>query len=700
MSSKKPVYLHVFWHQHQPWYNGPDSNVAWMPWVRMHGVKDYYDMAWLCKRFEGWKQTINLVPSLLEQIRGYCEKGCTDSALELSRKPAADLTRDEKRIVLERFFDAHAQRMIDPIPRYNELQQKRGGAIEEAIDRFTTQDYLDLQVWFNLTWVDPIWKENPDEPLTSLVSKGRGFTEEDKQALLDEHIKILKRIIPIHQKMAEKGALELTTTPYFHPIMPLLCDSAIARVSNPHDPTPEPPFHSPEDALRHIENGLAYFQECFGFRPRGMWPSEGSVSDQACALMAKAGVTFFCTDEAVLFGSKPFNGHEWKREDLFKLHRLATPEGELDCVFRDHGLSDLIGFINQNQPAKQAAKDLIRHLKNIGEDWNADAPPLISIILDGENCWEYYPRDGHDFLQYFIEGVLKDSQVIPTTVPEYRDSYSTDPTLESIFPASWINRNFRIWIGHPEDNLAWSLLRDGRAALIEAESRLDEETRSAAWRALDICEGSDWFWWYGDENSSAHDFIFDQLFRGHLAHLYQLIGADAPEALRHPIKKTHRKLEGAGGRLLQTPDLDREDAYFEWAGAQFVPAAGGGAMHQANSLDGEIRYGRHENRFCFRIDFSFDAPPPGKARYLINVTRPEEKQIPLDSGHDAVSLVMRNRRLLGIVDMNAWGLDPEDEFGFYFIIERDGELDATIPAGGELRMQGAEHSDDGIAWFL
>ena len=701
MSQHQPIFLHVFWHQHQPWYIGPDSNIAWMPWVRMHGVKDYYDMAWLCQRFDGWKQTINLVPSLLEQLSGLCSGEYSDTALELTRKPAADLTRDEKRLIIERFFDAHAPRMVDPYTRYAELNQKRSGGVEEAIDRYSTQDYLDLQVWFNLTWLDPIWKEDPDEIAPALINKGRNFTEDDKSQLLDLHFKILRQIIPIHRRLTENGGLETTTTPHFHPILPLLCDSDIARISNPFDPVPSPAFQSPEDAKRHIQSGLNYFERVMGFRPKGMWPSEGSVSDQACALMAGEGVNYFATDEAVLFRSSPANGDKLTRDDLFRLHRLETPNGELDCIFRDHGLSDMIGFVNQTQDGKQAAKNLIKQLHNIGSNWNRPEPPLINIILDGENCWEYYPRDGHDFLQYFIEGVLKDSRIIPTTVPDYREIYPAETTLNSIFPGSWINQNFRIWIGHEEDNLAWSLIRDARAELVQKEPSLNEDVKRAAWRQIDICEGSDWFWWYGDENQTSLDFIFDQLFRSHLAHLYQLLELDPPNELRHPIKKGHHLVHsGGGGVMRQAPNIDAPGGYFQWAGARYAPASSGGAMHQADAGDGEIWYGRHQSSLCIRCDFNSDKPLHEGSKLYLKMSQPVEIKILLNGPNDAIQLNVRDRRLQAIVDLTNWEIESKREIWFCLVVEQDGKLDASIPQDGELQIQGVDNPNDSLVWYL
>ncbi len=520
-----------------------------MPWVRLHGVKDYYDMADLSRRFDGWKQTINLVPSLLEQLQGYTNGTLTDRSMELSRKPAKDVTPEEKKEILERFFDGHAPRMVHPFPRYDELFRKRGSTPDGNIKRFTTQDIRDLQVWHNLTWIDPLWREDRSGFLRSLVKKQRGFTEKEKQSVLDFHLEILKKIIPHHRRLVEEEKIEVTCTPYFHPILPLLCDSSIASISNPHDPVPQPPFAFPEDAEWHIREGIRYFEETMGFRPNGMWPSEGSVSDRACALMAKAGMKYFATSEDILFRSKMISGNKpTNKSDLYRLHRLTTDEGEIDCVFRDQKLSDLIGFTYTKMDARKAAADFLAHIKDIGREWEEKTPPLVNVILDGENCWEFYHRDGHDFLKYTIEGILKESCIQPVTVPDFQKMHPPSPTLKSIFPGSWINHNFRIWIGHQEDNAAWHFIRLARETLVREEKRLDEKVRNQAWRQLHICQGSDWFWWYGDENVSVLDRVFDSLFRSHLARIYELLELPVPEALKRPIKQP-KILETGGGSL-------------------------------------------------------------------------------------------------------------------------------------------------------
>lgn len=695
----QPVYLNIFWHQHQPWYMRPNSTVGIMPWVRMHGIKDYYDIADLSNRFDGWKQSINLVPSLIEQLNGYCDGTLTDQSLILSRKAASELTHDEQCEVLARFFDAHAPRMIHPFPRYDELLRKRGHDINAAVERFTHQDILDLQVWFNLAWIDPTWRDDPAYPLHELINKKRDYSEEEKHALLDFQIDILRKIVPLHASLANEGKIELTTTPYFHPILPILCDSDIAKLSNPNDPVPHPPFQHPEDARWHLENGITYFEEQFGFRPNGMWPSEGSVSDQACGLIREQGINWFATDEEILFRSQPVSG-SWKREDLYALHRLETNAGEIDCVFRDHGLSDLIGFVFQDRDPRQAASEFIGHLKNIGRHWSGDRPPLISVILDGENCWEFYPRDGHDFLRYWIEGILNDPQIIPTTVPEYRELHPPEPDIRSIFPGSWISHNYRIWIGHPEDNAAWSMIREARKKLIEAEARLDEKTREAAWRQLYICEGSDWFWWYGDENSSALDALFDELFRTHLAYMYELIDVPAPDDLSSGLKgpETASKMDGI---WFVAPEMDsRKSGYYSWIGAKHLPAGGGGgAMHSATALKADLWYGRTQNQLGIRIHSSQAGRLDDSMKIRLRVTKPNEEWIDLVSASGRDTILRDDTHIQALLDLDSRLIQPEDEVWFRIEFEEANGSPFSIPHGNDLYLGAWNQQSADLLWF-
>ncbi len=697
-----PIYLHIYWHQHQPWYFKPDSYFAPMPWVRLHGVKDYYDIAWLSQHYEGWKQTINLVPSLLRQIRFYLEENATDHHLELSRKSPETLNQEEKRTALDFLFHGHSPQLIQPYPRYNELFHKRGGNLDEAVKRFTDQDFLDLQVWHNLTWIDPIWRKNPSLPLYAIELKQRNFNENDKELVLNFQREILQKIIPLHQELYQQGKIELTTTPYYHPILPLLCDNTIATISNPHDPVPQPPFSYPQDAEKQIIRGLEYFEECFGFQPKGLWPSEGSVSDAALALIAKQGIQYVATDENILFRSSTLTGFPiTSRQELYGLHQLNTSQGPLDILFRDHELSDLIGFVYQRMQPKEAARDFVKRLHTIGKQWYGNLPPFVNVILDGENCWEFYPNDGHDFLRYWIEAILEDEQIQLTTPTEYRQEFPAQPTLSSIFPGSWINNNFRIWIGHPEDNAAWHQLRLAREELTQVENSLDENTRQKAWEQLYICEGSDWFWWYGDDNYTELDWLFDQLFRDHLSHLYALIGRPVPSALTRSIRIPQSTKAAKGGILFHQPLVSgRTDGYYEWVGTRRITASGeGGAMYFATPNMSELRVGRYGDWLCFWIQLE-EETGHDLQRLAIQITKPIDRTVELIPAKNKNEISHNKNIVEGMLSLIEAGISKNQEIWFCFLVEAQKNSIFTLPTGSEIYLQGYTEANASVYWFV
>ncbi len=325
---------------------------------------------------------------------------------------------------------------------------------------------------------------------------------------------------------------------------------------------------------------------------------------------------------------------------------------------------------------------------------------MVNVILDGENCWEFYPRDGHDFLHEMIEGILQDSQIHPITVPEYRELYPPKPTLKSIFPGSWINHNFRIWIGHQEDNAAWRFVHTARECLTQAQDGLDEETRREAWRELYICEGSDWFWWFGDINSSAHDDLFDAQFRNHLTRLYELIGQPVPETLKRPIKQP-KKVGKGGGLFFQKPKIDGEGkGYYDWVGARVLTAPiGGGAMHQAGGAEAHVQFGRIEEELSFSIQFS-EAILDEETRVSLCVTKPTLKTVPVYPADGDMESYLMDSRLMGTVNLNNLGVDPAREVWFFFQFEPVDAPVFSIPHGNELYLPSYSPTNTSVYWFL
>jgi alpha-amylase/alpha-mannosidase (GH57 family) len=608
-----------FWHQHQPYYPDDVGGENPMPWVRLHGVKDYYGMALHLLEFPEMHCTINLVPSLLKQLQDYTEHGATDRPLQVSRLPADSLTESDSLYLLDHFFMANADHMIRPFPRYLDLYQRRGlgrNTAKEALRRFNERDLRDLQVWFNLAWVHPLAIER-DRQLQQLVDKGRLFTEAEKNGLLDKHLEILRHIIPLHRQLADRGQVELTTTPYYHPILPLLLDKRLAREAMPEVKLPRYSGGYPEDAALHVRRAIESHTRIFGKAPRGMWPAEGSVCQSMIGLLAREGIRWIATDEGVLgqsmqgFVGRDAHGHVRNPDHLYRPYKVREGDQELAIVFRDHGLSDRIGFHYQRSEPVAAAEDFVGHLRKIRQAVNGARPPLVSIILDGENCWEHYPGGGVAFLRALYEHCSRSPDLRPVSLGSYLEELPPRDTLPRLTAGSWIHHNFAIWVGHEEDNFAWDLLHRTREHLRQRaeQGHVPAEKVRQAWEEIYIAEGSDWFWWYGDDHSSSQDALFDYLFRKHLQNVYLLVGDPVPPELARPIKRHIQKAIHTLPRALLEVKIDGRQTFFEWIGAgRYTSQAERGTM--ALVTPGPIKdvyFGFNLKALLIRVDFDMPA---------------------------------------------------------------------------------------------
>ncbi|HQU44076.1 MAG TPA: glycoside hydrolase family 57 protein [Pirellulales bacterium] len=614
------VSLAFFWHQHQPYYPDDVSGENPMPWVRLHGTKDYWGMAMLLKEVPEFRATINLVPSLLDQLLAYTDRGHVDTHLRVSRTPADSLSEQDLYYLLDNFFMVHPDHMIRPYPRYLELYQKRGLSIDpaaRAAKRFAKRDLIDLQCWSNLTWIHPLAFE-VDRDLAEFREKGRNWTEQEKAWLLDKQLELLRQVVPLHRELAKAGQVELTTTPYYHPIMPLLCDKRLARQAMPHVHLPERLEGYAEDAAEHVRRAVAYHEKLFGQKPRGMWPSEGSVCQAIIPTLAAAGIQWIATDEEILscstdgWVSRDGQGFLRQPEMLYRPWRVEEKGQSLEIVFRDHAMSDQIGFHYQRYQAQHAVDDFIGKLEAIGNATRANAgqrPTLVSIILDGENCWEYYPNAGVDFLRQLYRRVAAHPKIKPVRVGDYLHQHPATDKVNHLFAGSWISHNFGIWIGHPECNRAWDLLSETRVYLQRAAKSGDKTAHQIeqAWTELYIAEGSDWFWWFGDSHTSAQDALFDRLFRKHLQNVYLLLGEAPPAELSRPISMGQRAahLHTQPTSLLNVK-VDGRRTYFEWINAgHWLPSGSRGTMSMVQEsrltalyfgFDGERLYLRFDPR--------------------------------------------------------------------------------------------------------
>lgn len=600
-----PLSLAFVWHMHQPCYQDDATGLASLPWVRLHATKDYLDMVLRLEPFPTIHQTFNLVPALLDQLEAYLPPtSASDVFLDHARAPAAELTEAQRRFLLQWFFLANLERMIAPQPRYHDLLAKRGAVLEgqdwgALARRFSTQDYLDLQVWFTLAWMDP-WLRRQEPRLAALERQGTHFTEEDKREVLARHLAWIARVVPAYREAAAQGRVELSTSPYYHPVLPLLCNVRQARAALPTLPLPEAGFAHPEDARWQLQQALSRHEAVFGTKPAGLWPPEGGVSEDVATLACEAGFRWIATDEAILW--RTLEGRRPRRA-LYRPYRIERAGRRLAVLFRDRELSDRIGFVYSRWEASRAVEDFMGRLLELHHAVAEESlPALVSVILDGENAWETYPDDGHEFLLRLYEALAAESRIRCVTVSEFLATYPLEraASLPTLASGSWIDGNFATWAGHPEKNAAWTLLAQAREALAAVES---PDRAHPAWRSLGAAEGSDWFWWFGNTHFSLHADEFDRLFRLHLSNAYRLAGLEPPETLSHPLRAPQPpQLTSPTGPM--RPMIDgRETTYYEWLYAgRIVLRQQESAMHRGESYLQALCYGLDQTHHYVRLD--------------------------------------------------------------------------------------------------
>ncbi|HEU4416870.1 MAG TPA: glycoside hydrolase family 57 protein [Candidatus Angelobacter sp.] len=609
------IQLLFLWHMHQPYYKDLVTGEYRLPWVRLHALKDYYGMVKLLDEFPAMHQTFNLVPSLIEQLQEYVSGAAHDPFLEAASRPAQEMGLGEKMFVLRYLFQANVDNMIGRYPRYRELWSEFHTRPEDATaaaHRLRDIDITDLQVLSQIAWMDEFFLE--DQDIHGLIDKGRNYSLQDQQLVMARQREFLARVLPAYAEAGKRGAIEISTSPFYHPILPLLCDTDIGAVSHHGLPLPGKRFNHPDDARQQIERGLKLHEKVFGMRPRGMWPSEGSVSDQVLGIAHEVGLNWVATDEGVLGRSVGATFHRDGKgnldavgaDQLYRVYRWKQNSAAMNVVFRDHSLSDLIGFVYSGVPAKDAAQDFIRRVKeSASQVAGKGRTAVVPIILDGENAWESYPHSGREFLRRLYDGIQKDPAMEALTISEAIERDKTPRELNSIFPGSWINANFDVWIGAPEDNTAWDYLSAARDFFAENSDKAEPGQRELALAELLIAEGSDWNWWYGPEHHSENDREFDELYRKHLSNVYSALGGAPPDALAQPIAGMRSRLQFTPQTAYIHPQIDgRNIGYFEWLGAAtHVADRHSSAMHgKLFLLDTGYAAIDEENLYC-RLDF-------------------------------------------------------------------------------------------------
>jgi len=550
-ADKDVLYVNLTWHQHQPLYYKDESGIYSRPWVRVHATKDYLDMAETVAQYEGVNVTFNLTPSLIRQLDDFASNSAKDLYWILAEVPAVELDETQKRFILERFFDANWDNVIGRFPRYKELLEKRAGtdsfAIDAALESFSNQDFLDLQIWFNLAWVDPDYLAQ--DPLQGLVEKGKDFSEADKVILFDAIKSIIDQVIPYHAELQKKDVIEVTTTPYAHPILPLIYDVDLALIGNPSAEMPTTAFSYPQDAKAHLAKSVEMYKEYFGQDVRGLWPGEGSVAQDIVGIVHEAGYQYMQTGEPVLaksLGIDTFTRDENEKvtqaDDLYRPYYVKDEAGNKVAIFfRDWNLSDKVGFTYSGMSGEDAAGDLINRLESIHDDFQNQGiagPHIVSVVLDGENAWEYYENDGKAFLNALYKKFSESEKLKTITPSDYLKLFPEQRELDNLFPGAWFSPNYDTWIGESEEAQAWNYLSQVRSFLAEYESGQKSADADKLAQALDfmyLAEGSDWFWWYGTDQDSGQDSYFDEGYRELLRQVYLSLDEPVPSFVNVPI---------------------------------------------------------------------------------------------------------------------------------------------------------------------
>jgi alpha-amylase/alpha-mannosidase (GH57 family) len=707
------IYLCVLWHMHQPFYKDLISGEYKMPWTRLHAIKDYYGMVDVLEEFPEVHQTFNLVPSMMLQVDEYAQGAAVDPFLRVALKPAEELSDAEQEFMLRNFVPLSPTRIIARFPRYLEFCQawrEAGHNPERALRVFNTQALRDLQVLSQLAWFEErVLTEDPE--VRELAARGRDFTPDDQALAGRKQAEILKRVLPVYEEFAARGQIEISTTPFYHPILPLLCDSQIAEVAHPYVPLPTR-FRYPQDARMQLERAREYFREHLGAEVVGLWPSEGSVSDEALSIAAELGFRWAGTDNGVLSRTL---GRGAGIEETYRPYRWHQNGRELSLIFRDHYLSDLIGFVYSKLGAAEAASDFLNRIRsNCHQFLSSGRDAFVPIILDGENAWESYEQNGRPFLRELYRGITADPSIEALTVSEALQRVEAQ-RLDHVFPGSWISANFDVWIGAEEDNRAWEYLLRARQTFDRVATGVSDDDRKLALEELLIAEGSDWCWWYGPEHQSDFRAEFDALYRAHLANVYRALHLMPPEELSRPILKTSVAELHVPPTAPLRPRIDGDiSSYFEWLGAGVYRVdARSGAMHGQRGLLQDLYYGSDGRHLYLRIDFEpgvadelsgvdahFTVQPagdPGSVSYVALSFKSgalEAGDVRLTKPHEAAAVDFAFRRVLETkFSLAALGVGPGQSLRLQLSLWKQGLPMDAIPQEGWLEISTAEPTD-------
>lgn len=610
MSQNKKLSIAFYWHMHQPVYQLTPNGDYLMPWVRLHAVKDYLDMALWVKKFEKLKLNFNFVPALLDAIIDYAENDAHDIHSRLTITPEENLNHEDKIFILNNFFDSNYQTMILTNEEYHRLYQivQSNGTNDTKI--FTNQEYADVMALFNLAWIDPSFKTTNKE-LKRLVKKGKNYSLEDRIEIINQQREIIKKIIPTLKKFSEKNKIEITTSPYYHPILPILLDYKNIKKNSPADDEILN-LKTELDAKVQTQMALDRVEEIFGKRPKGIWPSEQCVNSKTLDMLSSLGVEWAISDEGVLSNSinfefeHDFRGYLQEPYHLLKSYQYQTKNSDIKMIFRDSTIHNLISFEYPHHNPIATANDLYDRIKVMQSKIlsSPDKTHLLTIALDGENCWENYFEDGSSFLKTLYTLIEEDDSLETVLISDFLENCKEHKTLNKITAGSWSNKNFKLWIDEPVKDLAWTYLKRVRQDFSEFVKRepLNPNIEFAR-RELFICEGSDWFWWYGEPNDSGRDNIFDFIFRTRLKNIYRYLDLDTPKYLDDPITDISPAKPSKYPKALITPIINGKnitDENDEWNNAGFIEIPDGPVLRESKLFE-KIRFGNDEDNFYLKF---------------------------------------------------------------------------------------------------
>ena len=601
----KKLSLAIYWHMHQPVYEIEGTYL--MPWARLHAVKDYLDMVLILEKFPKLKLNFDVVPALMDTVLDYIN-GRHDIHSELTVSDVNNMNDEEKAFVLNNFFSSKFETMIFRSENYKNLYQKRFSKDICNPEEFSQQEISDLMALFNLVWIDSTHYSRYPR-LQELWDKQYNYSLEDRIEIINIHLDIMKEIIPTYKKYIQEGRIEMTTSAYYHSILPILIDLKASTKSTITTDGLPPTWGLIEDARAQIKKALDRVEEIMGIRPKGFWPPELCLGPKTLGILAQEGIEWTISDEGILSDSinfgfvRDFKGNLNDPYHLLKVYEYQTKSNPIDVIFRDRSIANLINFEYAGIDAKMAANDLFDKIKVTQNKLlvSPDDTHLLTIALDGENCWENYQNDGNEFLANFYQMLENDESLETVLITNYIKEDRYKKALTKIHSGSWIDRTFQYWVGEATKNKAWNYLKETRDAYESfAKENKKHPNLNAAYRELMIAEGSDWFWWYGEPNNSGQDFVFDYMYRERLKNVYILLDLEPPEYLNESlITKVEMPFKHPTRAI--TPRMDGLlSSYDDWYNSGNINMLDGPVFRENKNVD-KIHFGCDENNVYFRL---------------------------------------------------------------------------------------------------